>query len=221
MANIHRLIVLFFLSFWSFNSFALIPPSSTVYYNDSLGTYYSVDSACNAFGNSIDGYLGEFDTWMNSSSLYCYIYYYYNSANPRSKSSLAFNIKSNSCPQNSTLSGNQCICNEGYEEKNGNSCVLPEQPDLCESLAEKCETLSGSKKWITGLRRNVSYKPFKTCTPAGLVPGCNKGCVINSSGNGVFYKDQSGDYYFEGEGTISSETCFPTCCIPDDHMVAY
>lgn len=207
MAYRFRLIFLLFLSFLSFNSFSAVS-TVTIYktYNPYSGHAFSgstPEEACHAAGAAQNG---KYVSWKLETPLKCF---YLSKENSIVQYTYPITYSS-SCPENSTLSGSQCVCNEGYEEKNGNSCVLPEPPDLCESLAEKCEILSGSKKWITGLRRDVSYKPFKTCTPAGLVPGCNKGCVINSSGNGVFYKDQSGDYYFEGEGTISSETCFPT-----------
>ena len=190
--NHFRLIVLLFLSFLSFNSFALIPKSA--FYSIKGFSASTAQAVCSAYSSSVGGTMA---TVIGSVCQY----------EPSYGATISVSY---ACPINSSVSGSQCTCNEGYEEKDGNSCVLPEPPDSCESLAEKCETLNGSRKWITGLRRDVSYKPFKTCTPAGLVPGCNKGCVINSSGNGVFYKDQSGDYYFEGEGTISSETCFPT-----------
>lgn len=208
MAYRFRLIFLLFLSFLSFNSFSAIPVESKFFWfeSDIKDGSFSVAELCARSHYVRSG--GRFSHIEGSyPNQYCYVFYsdgrgpFYHSFQRTSK---------DFCPQNSMASGSQCVCNPGYEEKNGNSCVLPEPPDLCESLAEKCETLNGSKKWITGLRRDVGYKPFKTCTPAGLVPGCNKGCVINSSGNGVFYKDQSGNYYFEGEGTISSETCFPT-----------
>lgn len=222
MAYRFRLIVLLFLSFLSFNSFAYVQKEK-VYYQTVNSVYISHPD----FDTFLDLYLAAWSptaeqqngykitsTWFTGrGDWYILLNFKYikngTSVEKQSSASFTFN-QSFACPSNSTTSGSQCTCKEGYEEKNGNSCVLPEPPDLCESLAEKCETLSGSKKWIVGLRRDVSYKPFKTCTPSGLVPGCNKGCVINSSGNGVFYKDQSGDYYFEGEGTISSETCFPT-----------
>lgn len=219
MAYRFRLIVLLFLSFFSFNSFSYvlnIDPGAPLYpniYQNCKGSNYN-------YGNLESSLLGPGKFWvtfksgmnnagncMEAFGLSCPIGT--DSVILDSRYNRAVCTTKNICPANSTKINGYCVCNSGYEE-NGNSCVLPEPPDLCESLAEKCETLNGSKKWITGLRRDVSYKPFKTCTPAGLVPGCNKGCVINSSGNGVFYKDQSGDYYFEGEGVISSETCFPT-----------
>ncbi len=207
MAYRFRLIVLLFLSFFSFNSFSAVSTVTSYRTQNPYSVTYHYGStpeeACYAAGAAQNN---RDVNWKPETRLKCFYLY-------KGTSTVSFTYPiSNvySCPENSTASGSQCTCNEGYEEKDGNSCVLPEPPDLCESLAEKCETLNGSKKWITGLRRDVSYKPFKTCTPAGLVSGCNKGCVINSSGNGVFYKDQSGDYYFEGEGTISSETCFPT-----------
>ena len=215
MAYRFRLIVLFFFSFYSSFSFSAINNVTEVQYScpwdSQLKTSWgNPESLCNdsfvtQCGRKQGGYPNGNFTAVYTPPITCNV-----SLFAGSNFASLFNDLRQFCPPNSTPSGSQCICNEGYEEKNGNSCVLPEQPGLCESLAEKCETLNGSKKWITGLRRDVGYKPFKTCTPAGLVPGCNKGCVINSSGNGVFYKDQSGNYYFEGEGTISSETCFPT-----------
>lgn len=219
MANRFRLIFLFFLSFLSLNSSAVETfPANKTY---CAGPAFH-DTACSvpnslrfeSLSSALDFMMplcqaqirpGNLTECRRDSDRISYLY----SNNWSSRSpNLVY-----SCPANSHAWGHAsvCACSDGFNLKNG-QCVDPnyvEPPDLCESLAEKCETLNGSKKWITGLRRDVGYKPFKTCTPAGLVPGCNKGCVINSSGNGVFYKDQSGDYYFEGEGTISSETCFP------------
>lgn len=210
MAYRFRLMFLLFLSFLSFNSFAVFP-QQTFYYSILYPSVFhsSASESCSYAANTYVSSLGgSLESAVMTNTINCSYKWKTVEGYPRSSS---FGVhKSVTCPSNSSPSGSNCTCNEGYEEKNGSSCVLPEPPDLCESLAEKCEILSGSKQWITGLRRDVGYKPFKTCTPAGLVPGCNKGCVINSSGNGVFYKDQSGDYYFEGEGTISSETCFPT-----------
>lgn len=209
MAYRFRLIFLLFLSFFSFNSFAAFDkPQIPSYILTANGiSFPSAESACSYAAVSLRK--TAYHTYQQISPNEFKCFEYLNGSSYFAGYYVLFKTVY-SCPKNSTASGSQCTCNSGYKEKNGNSCVLPEPPDLCESLAEKCETLSGSKKWITGLRRDVSYKPFKTCTPAGLVSGCNKGCVINSSGNGVFYKDQSGDYYFEGEGVISSETCFPT-----------
>ena len=217
MAYRFRLIFLLFLSFFSFNSFAVETFPASVYYCAGPQLH---DTSCSVPNSSrFESLTPALDLLMslcqsNSTVGQCtrhsnkISYIYSGSSYNRVPQSVY------SCPSNAMVWGNAttCACKDGFNLKNG-QCIDPnyvEPPDLCESLAEKCGTLSGSKKWIIDLRRDVSYKPFKTCTPAGLVPGCNKGCVINSSGNGVFYKDQSGDYYFEGEGTISSETCFPT-----------
>ena len=165
MAYRFRLIVLFFLSFFSLNSFSAIPLVSQWQVESHLGwsgNFPTAQLACESYppsSTSRGPYVAE--------GLRCY---FHRSSDGALLSARLRNL-GNVCPQNSSPSGSQCICNEGYEEKDGNSCVLPEAPDPCEALAEKCETLNGSKQWIVGLRRNVSYKPFKTCTPAGLVPG--------------------------------------------------
>lgn len=103
-------------------------------------------------------------------------------------------------------------------ELNGNSCELPKPPDTCEALADKCKTLEGSKSYIVDLPMSKSqfkqFKPFTTCTPAGLVPGCNRGCVVSSSGFGGLNTAQNGSTFFHGEGTITSGTCLPSSPSP-------
>lgn len=204
MANRFRLIIFLFLSVFSLNSFASgINPTlvNCGWYDKRNSSSEDNRTSCISSNSSrglLTGFYEVYTPHSDPNRFYdLYTRYYCHDSYYMGPDRLCYKSPP-TCPPDSTWDVSSLSCKE------------PEQPDLCESLAEKCETLNGSKKWITGLRRNVSYKPFKTCTPAGLVPGCNKGCVINSSGNGVFYKDQSGDYYFEGEGTISSETCFPT-----------
>lgn len=229
MAYRFRLIVVAFFSFVCFNSLSAIPLSSGIYTHSgdrvyNIGPFSDYSSACAvfysyrppAYANSV--FLRAENT-SSRDGIMCSGTVFYRMPDSSVKSFSYVDVwyaltTKPACPANSTVSGSQCSCNEGYEEKNGNSCEKPKEPDACESLSEKCETLKGSKSYIVDLPMSKSqfkqFKPFTTCTPAGLVPGCNRGCVVSSSGFGGLNTAQDGSTFFHGEGTITSGTCLPS-----------
>ena len=133
--NRFRLIVLLFLSFLSFNSFSAVS-TVTIYktYHPYSGHAYSgstPEEACHAAGAAQNG---KYVSWKPETPLKCF---YLSKENSIVQYTYPI-TSSSSCPENSTLSGSQCVCNEGYEEKNGNSCVLPEPPDTCKEIESTC-----------------------------------------------------------------------------------
>jgi len=198
MAYRFRLIVALFLSLFCFNVFA-------AYYdviNGKAGAY-SLSESESKFSNYLRANYSGYSLYAVSfiqvgSDLYEYRFKACRPSYPYYDSSV------DKC-SNSAPSCDGVLVKDNY---GAYVCELPQEPDSCESLAEKCETLSGSLK-VIDIKKSVDYRPFKTCTPAGLVPGCSKGCAIQSSGLGTYYKDQSGNSYFQGQGTVLAETCLP------------
>lgn len=210
MANRFRVIFLLFLSFFSFNSFSAIPTVKSYFstrYPD-LGVLYSIDDACNAAGSIFEGYLNEYNHSATSSVLKCTVYYYLNASNPRSTGLISFSINSSACPLNSYKSGSQCICNEGYEEKDGNSCEKPKEPDACENIAQTCSGLAGQKL----SRFEVYYSgsvPSSACSNPPI-EGCSQGCTLHFTGIGVGYKDSDGRSVYSSPAVIAPGPCIPS-----------
>lgn len=223
MANIHRLIVLLFLSFLSFNSFSL--EKTPYYYSGNFsGEFSTIDSYCSAFLNyyssinpkysSLSIYQNDKGTWI------CRAY----DPNPNAGSG-AYQTNTPflgyKCPQNSTASGTQCTCNEGYEEKNGNSCVLPEPPDPCKGLDQYCETLRNkSDQWVVNNKKSPSLLCSKPSVFVPVIggdssywddrfPGCSRGCLMLPSGFDVSYKDDNDKWITSGSGLHQGSSCSP------------
>ena len=200
MANFHRLIVLFFLSFLSFNSFALIPKSEN-YTISGFGSNSDLQALCSAYSASQRG-----DRAVIVGSV----------CNYKTGYSVPFSA-SYICPSNSSPSGSQCTCNSGYEEKDGNSCVLPEQPDPCKGLNEFCASQFMSEtSWDTsGNSRpsSVCKKPTQNVLggSGGTVPrfpGCDRGCSVESYPGVVKYQSPFDDSWrTSGDGKYNGQSC--------------
>ena len=111
MANIHRLIVLLFLSFLSFNSFSAIPLVGKWQVESHLGwggIFPTAQLACESYPPS-SAIRGPFVAQND----YCL---FFRSSDGAVLSARLRNL-GNACPENSSPSGSQCTCNEGYEEK--------------------------------------------------------------------------------------------------------
>lgn len=217
MANIYRLIFLLFLSFFSLNSFAVFPQQTFYYSNLYPSVFHSSASescsyAANTYVSSLGGTL---ESAVMTNSINCSYKWKTVEGYPRSSS---FGIqKSLTCPPNSSASGSQCTCNEGYEEKNGNSCVLPEPPDPCEGLNEFCASQFMSEtSWDTsGNSRpaSVCKKPTQDVLggSGGTVsrfPGCDRGCSVESYPGVVKYQNPFDDSWrTSGEGKHNGQSC--------------
>lgn len=223
MANIHRLIVLLFLSFLSFNSFALIPKS--IQYKAHRGS--PSQDAINEWSNSKFDAVNVYCSWwistdnkiVSCSAVGSNRYQYVHISGSTVYQDTLYILERNSCPQNSTASGSQCSCNEGYEEKNGNSCVLPEQPDPCDGLEDFCKKVKGHEfEWETQTKikdKTICYKPSSVLVGLGggmkpRFPGCNRGCGLSGGAYGIVEyvgPDGKESKNYSGYGNATGATC--------------
>lgn len=233
MANIHRLIFLLFLSFLSFNSFAAFNKVYIYYveiggqshssqsYSDLCDIAYAFYSSGSAkpsnwasstfttticSESSYEGYRTGVD--LNGNSV--------GGERPYDYYRVGFS-RYLSCPKNSTSSGFQCICNSGYEEKNGNSCVLPEPPDPCEGLNEFCAgQFMSETSWDTSGNSHpgsVCKKPSQNIVGGSggttpRFPGCNRGCSVETYPGVVKYQSPFDDSWrTSGDGKYNGQSC--------------
>lgn len=235
MAYIHRLIVLLFLSFLSLNSFALIPLVPTIKYRVERFDIWHFDreSACSFyFSNKYDGYMfgstavqWEFiGVIQENGYIACSMRWRSSTAGWQPPQKYGFSAQQfNSCPINSLPSGSQCVCSPGYEEKDGNSCVLPEppeEPDPCDGLEDFCKKVQGHEfEWETNKKinqdRTVCYKPSSVLVGLGggvkqRFPGCNRGCSLQGGSYGIVEytgSDGTESKVYSGSGNATGSTC--------------
>lgn len=134
------------------------------------------------------------------------------------------------CPANSSRSGDQCVCNSGFTEKNG-ACVAPEsKPDsLCSEMAGKPLGLpvtadygSKSPSALGRMIGNSSTTCFPGgCTVSGTVSGCwsAKGVAGCNLTDAKFTGDKCDDKAPPGgcpSGSSPSQYAAGVC-IPDEN----
>lgn len=228
MANIYRLIFTLFICFYSSFSFSAFPLQDNFYYMNGRfpgQKFPSVDSVISALTSQFSALNDVYEVIFHGCTGLINNSYYkceftlkrdpYLGDSVRYENVTRFNGLS--CPPNSTLSDNQCICNDGYEEKNGNSCVLPEQPDPCEGLNEFCSSQFMSEtSWDTsGNARpaSVCKKPMQNVVggSGGAVPrfpGCDRGCSVESYPGVVKYQSPFDDSWrTSGDGKYNGQSC--------------
>lgn len=130
-------------------------------------------------------------------------------------SGIRYNISSrvaNSCPANSTQSGNQCICAAGYVDT-GTSCKEKDN-DPCELLIEAC---AGSEKNTTnfevpGKKAGISFVCVPPTNFGGWAQpaGCTKGCMATVGGFTTAFQSDSGDWVTQGKAKYSGASCEPS-----------
>lgn len=214
MANIHRLIVLLFLSFFSFNSFAAFSvPSSTTY---RLG-FPTLDYVF-ATVNSLDDVQAAVESHRGASAYYSvtvpnlsnlqqswFEFYYLLDGRITRREYYIMRVDVKSCPPNSSPSGSECTCNAGYEEKNGNSCVLPEPPDSCKEIESICSSFKNEK--VPSFQVLYSgNRPLGACSNPPL-DNCSKGCYLQFTGISVYYKDNDGRNIAGGPASFTGDSC--------------
>lgn len=115
-----------------------------------------------------------------------------------------------SCPANSSLSGSDCICNAGFEER-GNQCV---QYDPCELLESAC---SGSQNHsvnfqLGGKKTGVSFVCMNPTSIGsdGSFPGCTRGCLGIVGGFTSAFQSDGGEWVTQGTAKFTGSTCDPS-----------
>jgi len=243
MTNLYRLIAALFFSLLSLNCFSGIPKVTG--YKISTGSsgiiYHSVPELCssseaqsyaknypNSRGTSSKStHYAEYGPGIGTQSVNCYIWGLNKvDGSPVWLAGLPYSPSGKVCPSNSSPSGDECVCNEGYEEKNGNSCEKaeePDPPDPCDGLEAYCAAKQNEKyDWV--VKGKSKYRDF-TCQPAqswvsgigdgatGYVddfPGCNRGCMGAASGFSTSYQDDAGEWATTGQGKYSGSICDPS-----------
>lgn len=224
MFNFFRLIVLLFLSVLSFNSFASFPASSSLKYrvlslSYSLGDFDSVSDmenfllsyTSNIYANVTGPYYVSFNAPLNPGGSVSGRFYYYRGSYS-SYSSYNFEyLYVSSCPANSSVSGAQCTCNSGYEEKN-NQCVLPAKTcnfgDIASSgYYDVGKSASGSPAITACLGGCATV--FNGTSPAGnaLVDGVKHYFALGSYTNIGPECSGSGEGAVQGMTTLPPDTC--------------
>ena len=216
MANIYRLIVLFFLSFLSFNSSAVETfPANRTY---CAGPAFH-DTACSVPNSSrFESLSSALDFIMPlcqaqirpDNVIQCrrdsdkISYLYSNNWSSRSPS-LVY-----SCPANSYAWGTAsvCTCSDGFNLKNG-QCVDPnyvEPPDTCKEIESTCSSFKNER-----IPRFQVY--YSGSTPGGAcsnppLDNCSKGCYLQFTGITVYYKDNEGRSIASGPASFTGILAF-------------
>lgn len=105
------------------------------------------------------------------------------------------------CPANSSVSGNSCSCNSGFNEQNG-QCVAPTP---CDGLANFCTSVKGPGGfWNFEGKVNVSET---LCLPSPDHASCSKGCSADPAGMGVAYQKSDGSWHTGQELNFPGSVC--------------
>lgn len=205
MVNCFRLVLLFFISLFSFNSYAYvlnIDPAANLYpliYQNCKGNidYGDIKSALLSSGKFWVTYREGMNSAGNCMEAYGF-------SCPIGTDTIIVDRygqqcrTNNVCPENSSKQGGYCVCNSGYEEKNG-ACVLPEEPDdpLCGRLKDTKIPLndfpsnfgSQSKQWIASVVGKTANSCEAGCQISGVVNGCSFGVKGGASSDVQCYMD--------------------------------
>lgn len=205
MFNIIRVIFFLFL-YYSFSAYAAFPAergfigwgnggqTNTVFYSDA-------GEACkNFYGGRVD----PAEVNINASSVRCYSL---SSWNTRGFIYPTFGLV---CPENSSLSGSECICNSGFEER-GNQCI---QYDACEMLESAC---AGNQNFsvnfqLGGKKTGVSFVCMNPVVIGddGSFPGCTRGCLGIVGGFTSAFQSDGGEWVTQGTAKFTGSTCDPS-----------
>lgn len=189
MSHLYRLICIVFLLLSGSQSWAALPMVTGYYWSlNWSGHYSSPQEACGSWpfvSQAVDR--GYCDRGSNS---------------PLG----VIRVQEMQCPVNSAKSGSSCICNAGFEEKDG-QCV---KPDKCSGLAALCSGMSGNQKSFAMYDGDATT--FCHTPPDDLFwdqpkyPGCNQGCMAKT-GPSTGVTDSTGKTLWRGMGTLTGALC--------------
>lgn len=208
MLNIIRAVFFIFLYF-SFSAYAAFPAEAGFKgwsiceggCRDGV-LYQDAAQACNATSSGSVVYPNEVN--VNAPYVRCYSPY---APNTRG---FIYPIRGLVCPENSSLSGSECTCNTGFEER-GNQCV---QYDACELLESAC---AGSQNHsvnfqLGGKKTGVSFVCMNPTAIGsdGSFPGCTRGCLGIVGGFTSAFQGDGGDWVTQGTAKFTGSTCDPS-----------
>jgi len=194
MANLYRLIALL-ISLLAIPAHALIPQQSSTGYTLGGGgpVFATAGDACKG-GTLTPRSRGEFACSYSHTTFVIYP------------------ITSQQCPANSSKSGTQCACNEGFVENQGSTACVESTP--CDLLAEMCAGSQGmgTDFSLPGRKAGISF----TCmAPVAIgtnnpLPGCTKGCMAQVGGFTTSFQSDDGSWMTQGTAKYLGSTCDPS-----------
>lgn len=117
------------------------------------------------------------------------------------------------CPANSSLSGNECLCNSGFVEEN-NQCIPEPEIDPCEMLESAC---AGNQNFsvnfqLGGKKTGVSFVCMNPVVIGddGSFPGCTRGCLGIVGGFTSAFQSDGGEWVTQGTAKFTGSTCDPS-----------
>jgi hypothetical protein len=234
-----RLFVLVLLLFFSASAFSLVSRQceySAGVQGNGAGWHISYSAAINSFcaaRNSVPGYSGcHLDYWINTPGD-CYggngiwkgRYINEYGGVLEVRDGVAVYIRQ-SCPANSVLSGSQCQCVTGFEEKDG-KCIKPESK-IC-TKDQEFSSVGVPLGWFdssvleSGITKEVNDALYGNWNTTACHSGCKVLITGTMSGRGqdVYITDENissngskvllfGNYYALGTGESCDDTSDPT-----------
>ena len=214
MAHIYRLTFLVFLIF-SGNANALLP-KQTIYLMSApnVGSFSSdsYSGVCASFVAAWSIMASPLSGFVKSSGSGSCIWGATGNANTWSH---PITTQQPSCPANSTVSGSQCACNTGFEEKDGQCKASLSDLEKCAAWNKDFGSMPDSERPTDadGFRSvepsRVCFRPyddpFKPVNP--LTPSPGKGCVMKFERDMAF-GDGNGGWTSRGKySTVTPEVC--------------
>lgn len=183
MRNVLRLISLFvFLSSLSFGASAAFPAESKWWYffdNRNAGSFDPTPLCLNYVHSHPAGYRDPELVMYSNSSANCFF-----TLPDGRRYSIGFQMERKAyCPDNSVISGSECVCNSGFEEE-GRQCVVSRDP-VCGGLADMPMGVGSIEsdfgKQTPGWASSKIGQPGSACISGCRVSGTVSGCVLGGS----------------------------------------
>lgn len=216
MASFFRLIVLFTLCFAG-GAHAVIPSTSEVEYgDDAYGWFSSVSAACHAHIDHLTPPPGGAYEFDSVSGLTCFWNYRFPDG------SVAYGFGGGdvgqrsvqSCPANSTLGGDGCLCNVGYHESGAQTSCIPDGPPPPPDCTPPQVLINGQCqipdppecKVPLGAISNGNTGQYTGSNYTGGM-SCFQNCISYPSFSG---RNPAGQYFAHGPWTSTGAVCSGT-----------